>query len=58
MSSLPTLLSVTQFRADGAVVNATAYNYDPAGNADVTLAKPSLTAAQLTALATDPDLSF
>jgi hypothetical protein len=57
-STLPTMLSVTQFRADGSVVSAAAYNYDPAGNTDVTLARPPLTATQLTTLAADPDLGF
>lgn len=52
------LVSVTQFRADGSVVEATAYNYDPAGSAGVTMAQPPLTAAQLTTLATDPALGF
>ncbi|HEX5118610.1 MAG TPA: hypothetical protein VFW65_25785 [Pseudonocardiaceae bacterium] len=51
-------LSVTQFRADGSVVGVSAYNYDPAGNSDVTAAQPPLTAAQLTTLVTDPDLGF
>jgi hypothetical protein len=57
-STLPTLQSVTQFRADGSVVSATAYNYDPAGGPDVTMAQPALTTTQLTTLAIDPDLGF
>jgi hypothetical protein len=57
-SHLPLLLSVTQFRTDGSVVGATAYNYDPTGHPDVTMAQPPLTNAQLTTLATDPALSF
>jgi hypothetical protein len=52
------LRSVTQFRADGSVVSATAYNYDPLGDSSVTTAQPPLTSAQLTTLATDPDLGF
>jgi hypothetical protein len=57
-STLPTHLSVTQFRADGSVVEATAYSYDPTGSSDVTTAKPPLSVAQLTTLATDPRLGF
>jgi hypothetical protein len=52
------MLTVTQFRADGSVVGASAYNYDPAGSSQVTMAQPPLTAAQLTTLVTDPALGF
>ncbi|HEY1571933.1 MAG TPA: hypothetical protein VGG05_11345 [Pseudonocardiaceae bacterium] len=57
-STLPTLLSVTQFRADGSVVEATAYNYDPARGSGVTMAQPPLTTTQLRTLATEPGLGF
>jgi hypothetical protein len=57
-SPLPQLLGVTQFRTDGSVVGASVYNYDPTGDAQVTMAQPALTTAQLTTLATDPALSF
>ena len=57
-ATLPTMQSVTQFRADGSVVSATAYNYDPAGGVGSTMTHPPLTTTQLTTLATDPDLGF
>jgi hypothetical protein len=52
------VVSVLHFRADGSVVRATGYNYDPTG-ADVKVLKTTpVTAEQLTALATDPKLSL
>lgn len=53
------ILSVRQYRADGSVVSATAYNYDPVhGTQRPTSADVPLTVAQLTAVAEDPALSF
>jgi hypothetical protein len=46
------------WRLHGSVVQATAYNYDPAGDGHVTTAQPLLTVAQLTTLATDQVLRF
>ncbi|HEU5474052.1 MAG TPA: hypothetical protein VFV67_25690 [Actinophytocola sp.] len=51
------LLNVWHFRANGAVVQATGYNYDPTG-AGPTLPVVPVTPEQLAALATDPKLGI
>jgi hypothetical protein len=58
------LVNVSQYRADGSVVSATAYNYNPIivgtpkSDTQATSSTLPVTTQQLTALATDPAFSF
>jgi hypothetical protein len=53
------LITVTQYRPDGSVVFATAYNYDPTARTTPTYGPAVLmNVQQLTSFATDPALAF